>query len=996
MRSPDFHPVTPLRAHSLSRRRLVQLGIGAGTALALPAVAATSAEAATDPYAALRSTWVAMMTGGVTNTSGSVYSAAIAGVNAQTQAWLSSIQTGSGATALWSDLPLGSVSANISTTFSRLKSLASAYVIPGTNYTGSSSLASTILAGLDFLAGGAYSPSTTPYDNWWDWQIGSSQILEDTAILMYAQLSASQIAAYCACIDAFVPDPTKQMIVSGGSTTSTGANRLDMCRAVIVRGALGEDSTAISTGVSDLIPELSLVMCGDGLYADGSFTQHSGVAYTGTYGAIYFGDIAAMVQLLAGSSWAIPSADLSPIVTGVSDGYAPMVYNGLMLDAVRGRAISRYTESDAADGFSSALTLLDWAEAVAATNPTQAAQWRSTAKGWLQRNTVYGISVTSQSIVNNTTGATVTVSAAGVAGIALAESVLGDSSVTAAAEPTAHQQFPNMARAVHRRPGWAYAVAMCSDEIQRYEVINGENLHGWYTGDGMGYLYLDTDVAQFNDAYWDTVDMYQLPGATADSGTLANSAGATTKPSTTWVGGSVLAGIYGAAGMKLQAYSTNLTAVKSWFCLDSQVVCLGAGITSTSGNNVLTTVENRNLHTVGNNTLYINGTQQSIGAGWSSTVSSVHSACLTGVAGYYFLWPAGANNVEFALTNQTGNWLEVNSGAPTTLADDTRPYLSIAFNHGANPSAATYSYVILPGATEAQTAAYAASPTVTVTANTASVQAISDATLGVTMANFYAAATAGAVTVNAPASVSTQTSGSELTIAVSDPTWTSATVQVTVAASGYAAIVAADPTVTVLSSTGGSITLLVETGGSRGATHSVTLSTGGTALTPATATLLTPTDDAYVRGGSYAADNYGTTNTMVIKNSTGDYDRVALLKFNTSTVTGTVRRAILWLNGNTEDSGGTQTPITAYELSSSSWSESTVTYNTAPSLTTTLGTGSLSNTYDWVGLDVTAAVSAAGTAGVALGVSEQNAGLAAVVYSKEEGAGKGPVLEIIT
>ncbi|MEY9871975.1 hypothetical protein ABH931_001449 [Streptacidiphilus sp. MAP12-33] len=993
----DPHPHPALR---LSRRRLLQFG-GAGLgALLLPLGAARPAAASTDPYAALRSAWTAYLTGGVTDTSGSVYAPALSGLNAEAAAFLAAINTGSGRTSLWTDLPLGSVSANMSSTFARLKTLALAYVTPGTNYTGSSSLAATVLGGLDFMTGssGPYRSGVTPYNNWWDWQIGSSQLLEDTAILMYGQLSSTQIAAYCAAIDAFVSDPTKQLIVPSSSTTSTGANRLDECRAVIVRGALGSSSTPISTGVSALSPALPLVMTGDGLYADGSYQQHSGVAYTGTYGSIYFGDVVALVLLLQGSQWAITDPNLANVFTGVADGYAPVVYNGLMLDAVRGRAISRYNQPDASDGFSGALTLLRYAQAT--TDPAQAAAWKATAKGWLQRNTVFTVGSTTQAIVNLTTGSTVTVSTAGVGGIALAQSVLGDSSVTAAAEPVAHHQFPDMARAVHRRPGWAYSIATCSSEIQRYEVINGENLHGWYTGDGMGYLYLDNDVAQFNDAYWDTVDPYQLPGTTADQGALANSAGQATKPSTTWVGGSVLNGTYGAVGMQLQAYSTNLTAVKSWFCLDDAVVCLGAGITSTSGNHVLTTVENRNTHTTGSATLSVNGTAQSTSPGWSSTVNGVHWASISGVGGYYFLWPAGANNVVFNETSNTGNWTNVNSGAPTTLANDTRPYLSIAFDHGANPSAATYSYVLLPNYTEAQTASYASSPAVSVVANTTTVQAVTDSALGVTMANFWGAGTAGPITVNGPASVSTQTGGGRLTIAVADPTRSAATLQVTVSATGYTSIVSADPSVTVQSSSGGQVKLLVETGGSRGGTHSVTLATTGTALTPATTALLAPAADTYVRDGSYATTNYGTGTTFVVKNvgSSGTgYDRVGLLKFGLTGITpSTVRRAVLWLNGNVEDSGGSQTTVTAYGLANDSWTETGVTWNTAPATTTAYGTGAVSTAYDWVGLDVTVLVQESSDGTAAIGVSQQGAGLAAVFSTKEQAGGKAPVLEVVT
>ncbi|HTJ71665.1 MAG TPA: polysaccharide lyase family 8 super-sandwich domain-containing protein [Actinospica sp.] len=988
----SHRPGAPL---ALTRRRLLAVGAAGLGAFALPIGAPNSANAATDAYAALRSSWATSLSGGAIDSSNSIFATALAGLNAEAEAYLSTLESGSGITSLWPDLPLGSASANLTSTFNRLLTLALAYVTPGTDYTGSSSLATSIVDALTFMVTGPYASTVTPYGNWWDWQIGSTHALEDAAVLMYGELSSTLISDIWSSISGFVTSPSAQMIVSNGkTTTATGANLLDLCRAWIIAGTLTETSSTISTAVSAISAALPFVMCGgNGLYSDYSCVFHSGVAYTGSYGAVEWNDLQALVALLVGSTWAITDSNLANYADGVTYGLAPMVYNGLMLDSVRGRAISRYAETDSTDGFNAALILLGWAGAT--TDSTQAAAWKATAKGWLQRNTVTTISATTTVIVNTTTGATVTTSAVGVAAIASAHAVLTDSSITAAAEPEAHNQFPNMARAVHRRPGWAYSISMCSDNIMRYEVINSENLQGWYTGDGMGQLYLDGDIAQYNDEFWCTVDPYLLPGVTADQGTLANSAGANTFPATKWVGGSVLGGVYGALGMQLKAYSTDLAGYKSWFCLDDAVVCLGAGITSTSGNTVLTTVENRNLHSIGSNDLYINGTEQSISAGWSSTVSAVHSACITGVAGYYFLWSAGANNIEFALTNQTGAWSDINISGLTT--SETRPYLSIAFNHGTDPSGATYSYVVLPNATETETAAYAASPSVSVVSNTATVQAITDSSLGVTMANFFAAGTAGSITVNAPASVSVQQAAGELTIAVSDPTWTASTVEVTVAASGFTSLVSASDGLTVLSATSSGVTLLVETGGSRGATFTATLSTSGTAATTRTATMLAPTGDTYVRGGTYAATNYSTTNTMVVKNSTGAYDRVALLQFDTSSISGTVKRAILWLNGFVSDSGGSQTTLTAYELSSSSWSASTVTFDTAPTLSTALGSGQISDLTDWVGLDVTAAVQTGTGAVTALGVWQESTStcLATVLYSSVEADYQTPVLEVI-
>ena len=79
-----------------------------------------------------------------------------------------------------------------------------------------------------------------------------------------------------------------------------------------------------------------------------------------------------------------------------------------------------------------------------------------------------------------------------------------------------HFQFYNQDRVVHRRPGWTFAIAMSSKRMARYEWGNGENLRGWYVGDGMTYLYND-DQSQFNDAYWPTVDAQRMPGTTVST-----------------------------------------------------------------------------------------------------------------------------------------------------------------------------------------------------------------------------------------------------------------------------------------------------------------------------------------------------------------------------------------------------------------------------------------------------------------------------------------------
>jgi hyaluronate lyase len=371
-----------------------------------------------------------------------------------------------------------------------------------------------------------------------------------------------------------------------------------------------------------------------------------------------------------------------------------------------------------------------------------------------------------------------------------------------------------------------------------------------------------------------------------------------------------------------------------------------------------------------------------------------------GFGGYVF--PGGAT-VNALREARTGAWSDINSNGTTTQL--TRRYLTFWFGHGTDPSAAGYSYLLMPGADATAAAARAAAPTATVLANSATVQAVTDSASGVTAANFFAAGSAGPFTVNAPCSVLMREQGGTLTVSVADPSRLASTVQVTIARSGY---LSATPGagISVLSSSTDGITLLAETGGSQGASRTAALSTSGTGLTASTAALLAPTADTYVRdGSSYDTVNYGTTGTMVVKNTntTGSgYARRALLKFDASAISGTVSRAVLWTHGSVSDSGGTQTSLQAFATANDTWTETGVTWNTAPALGTALGTGQISTAADWIGLDVTSAVASAvtsaggdGTASLAIWQPLNAVGLAVVLNSRESTANP-PVLQIIS
>jgi len=979
MSKHDFKSTKNSANGGLSRRHFLALaGTGIGAAIVPFGYSGSAFADPPDAYDLLRAKWA---TGAIADTidpSDPDFAVAISAMNTNAQTYYNALQTSPSRTTLWADLPLGSSSSNLSGSFSRLKSISYAYAHPAGVYYGSPTVAAALASGLDWLVANYYTPSTTEYANWYDWEIASPSNLVAAAVMIYSVLGGTQIANYCAAIDHFIPSP---LTPASGPGNTTGANGSDICVNIILRGILAKSSAKIAQGAGGIPALCKYSYYGDGLYPDGSFIFHGNRCYAGSYGLQWLGDIANMVQLLAGSTWAITDPSVANVYNGALNGFRRFCYNGLYMDSSRGRAIGRPSQADADMGFYAALNFAQ----LARTAPSaQATQLNSIAKGWLQAN--------GQRPFND--WAPFSVSA-----VAQAKAILSDTSITPASEPIESYVLADCDRSVHRRSGWAYNISMCSTRVTRYEALGAENVHGWHTGDGMTYLYIDSDPYQFTDMFWPTVNPYRLPGVTGSQHALANGYGSAYLTNGNWVGGASN-GIYSAIGVDLtNVLGFTMSAKKSWFQLDDCIVALGAGITATGSDVIETIVENRNLGdptTTLDPVLTVNGTARADALGTTQTFSGTSWASIDGVAGYVFLdGPGAAGNVTLTTLREdrTGNWSDIGGSSGAF----TRRYQTLWLSHGTAPSGAKYAYITLPNATDAQTAARASSPNVSVLANTTSVQAISHSGLGLTAANFFAAGSAGPITVNAPASVVMTEAGGTLKVSVSDPSRSAATLTVTIARSGYVSAVA-DAGAIVLS-TSGSIILVFEVGGSHGASKSVTLSTTGTAIVPATLHVVAPNGDAYVRDGSYASTNYGSATQLVVKSDGGTntgYNRIAYFTFTVHALS-TLKRAILWLRGNVSDGGGNQTLLQAYKVSVA-FTEGTTTWNNRSALQDLLGSGMITTRPDWVGLDVTswaAAIANNGYWTLNLAVGEASAGLAVLLNSREAGSST-PFLEVIT
>ncbi|WP_052423608.1 polysaccharide lyase 8 family protein [Nonomuraea candida] len=744
-----------------------------------PAPTAPTAPAAPHDFAALRATALTLLTGGPFDVSDPVYDRPLAALSERAGGRLAQMVPG----LIWPDLPLEGRPGHVTGSYGRLREIATAWATPGTSQHGDDAVAAKVIDALDLLHERHYHEGLPETGNWWFWEIGTPAELTRLCVLLGDRLDEGRLGAYLRAVDRFCPDADRR--TGHPDASESGANRADKAAIVAFRGVAGRSAGKLALardGLSDVRDGgrhsvFAYTDEGDGFYRDGSFIQHGDLAYTGSYGLSLLIAVAETVALLRGSPWEITDPGRQVVLDAVERSFSPFIHDGLLMDTVRGRAATRQAFSDSVAGHAAIGAVLLLAQS--APEPCRG-RFMELAKGWIERGTARPY-----------------LSHATVAETRRAVAVLDDKGVEAAPGPVGHFVFPSMDRVVHRRPGWSVAISMSSRRIAAYEAINGENLHGWYTGDGMTYVYTG-ELDHYGRDFWPTVDPYRLPGTTVDTRPRENLHFRAHRPANAWAGGVVLEGRYGVASMELMGDGVSLRARKSWFCLDSAVVALGSGITSSDGRAIETVIDNR-----------ATDARPYVGDGW---------AHLAGTGGYVF------DGARMLVETRTGRWRDINAGDDTAGASEPveRRYVTFWLDHGVDPLNASYAYTLLPNATRERTRSFRGRRPVSVVSNTPEVQAVR--TRSLFGAAFWAPGGAGPVTADAPCLVMLRGAGERLVLAVADP---SRTVDVLTLTLGSAArrVVRADDTVEVR--TGDRPVVTVRLGGSLGRSHEVELSAYG-------------------------------------------------------------------------------------------------------------------------------------------------------------------------
>lgn len=457
--------------------------------------------------------------------------------------------------------------------------------------------------------------------NWWYNQIGVPKMLGTAFLLMESEMSADEKAK-----------AVKYM--ENAKLGMTGQNSVWLAENVLVRALLLGDEKLFTEARDAILKELKVNGEGEGIRPDWSFHQHGPQLQFGNYGLAFANTMAYWARIFQGTRFALTDGQLAVLRNYLLEGMQWIVWKRNMDISSCGRQLFRYSQEGKALSYGKAVRNMEVAD------PLYEKAYKE----------------------------------------------LYDTHILVDGEPngvTGFRYFPYSDFAVLRQPGWYMTLKMSSSRVIGSEVVNSENLSGYYMGDGALYVYGRGD--EYRDIYpvWDWT---KIPGVTCcdDPGIIGKNKGYARNQGD-YVGG-ISGGAAGVAALLLN--KSGVTGQKSWFFMGDAVVCLGSGIRGGEAAGVTTAVAQ---------SLKRGGVTEYRGKGQAG-LAYEHD----GVA---YAFPEGGD-VKMTAGMQAGNWRKVAEFYDTVKVE--KEVFRLWIDHGKAPDDGGYSYVVIPGTTAKEALKYPA------------------------------------------------------------------------------------------------------------------------------------------------------------------------------------------------------------------------------------------------------------------------------------------------
>lgn len=549
----------------------------------------------------------------------------------------------------------------------RLYDFVFAYTHPKNSYYQNEDLYHKIVKGLE------YWHHRNPHcNNWWYNQIAEPQKLG--ILLIQMRVGKRQIP------EVLETKVLQRMRKDGGHPARwTGANRTDIALHWIYRACLQKNDVDLKTAVENVYSPLSYTVK-EGFQHDNSYFQHGVQLYIGGYGDEILKGVTQVALYTKGTKYALDDERIQFLRHFMCGTYYQVIRGQYMLFDVLGRGVSR-------------------------NNGTQKSHAALFAKRMLELDPAHIDEYN-----------------------AIIARLEGKKSANYGIKPL-HTHYFRGDYALHVRPHYTFDVRMVSNRTMRCEYGNGENLKTYFMSDGCTNIVTEGDEYARIFPVW---NWNRIPGVTAPQlDTIPRTVIDWQTKGTSVFAGGVSDSLYGVSVYSyLDTYADiNTAAKKSWFFFDDEIICLGAGINSTAGVPVCTTINQCLLSK--KEVILSQSKKQSMVKEGDFVYDSPEWVLHNGI-GYVF--PAGGN-LFLSKKIQTGSWYSINH--TESKNEQQQEVFTLGFNHGCNPRNATYAYIVVPGIHSARKMNnYRKSP-VEILANTDSMQIVRHTKLGIWQMVFY-------------------------------------------------------------------------------------------------------------------------------------------------------------------------------------------------------------------------------------------------------------------
>ena len=513
-------------------------------------------------------------------------------------------------------------------------------------------------------------------DNWWHNQISEPQKLG--VLLIQMRIGKKQIP------QELETKILKRIQETGGDPAKwTGANRTDIALHWIYRSCLTQNEADLKTAIDNVFNPV-VYTTEEGFQHDNSYFQHGEQLYIGGYGDEILKGVTQVASYALGTQYQLDKEKVELLSKFMRETYYRTVRGQNMSFDVVGRSVSR-------PGLLNKRTTATYAKRMIDIDPTHADEYKAIIARLNRKQPA-------------------------------------DYQVTAS-----HTHYFRGDYSLHVRPQYNFDVRLASTRTKKCEYGNKENLKTYFMSDGC------TNITQTGDEYFNIFPVWNwchIPGTTAPQlekvpmdpkawGVLGTS---------TYAGG-VSDSIYGATAYAYMDTNpeVNTGAKKSWYFFDNEVVCLGAGIQSTSTYPVHTTVNQCFLK---GGILVDKGDKEETLANGSHTLQAPQWV-LHDKIGYFF-----PQKEEVFLTAQTqsGRWYDINTSK--SKKEEKMDVFTLGINHGVGPKDGSYAYIVVPGKTSAQEMkAYQKKNAIEILSNNPKIQAVRNTKLNVWMVTFFEAGT---------------------------------------------------------------------------------------------------------------------------------------------------------------------------------------------------------------------------------------------------------------